>query len=301
MKRFYVNIIGLILGFIIIDRVVGFVMEYFIENQKSHEIYEAKTKVALCPEIAILGSSRAEGHYNASIISDSMNKYTINYGIPGTGTITQLFMLENILSANKKLKLVILDIKPYEFNDAFDAAELNKIYPLFVHNEALLAHLKKYDHAEYLKIQSKMFRYNNMIVSLFRGYMEDKRQDSSFLKFSGFPKAKTLPTCDECEFLNVHNGYLQSINDIIKITKENNIDLVFSVSPIFARIKKSRTIEVIDSISKVNNIPFINNAAAYVKMEENVLYRDYKHLNEDGANKFNKEILVPQLKNILKN
>ena len=299
MKKFLIIIFGLVILFILIDKAIGFGIEKLISNQKSDIIFHLKTKVNRKADIAILGSSRAEGHYNNNLLSDSLCKYVINYGVPGTGTITQLFIFKNIINSNKNLKLAILDIKPYEFSDAFDISELNKIYPLYVNDENLYSLVSEYSTAEFIKIHCKMYRYNNKVITLLKGVFKDKSYDTSFLNFKGFKNVAILPNYKEYEYLNTEDTYLKCINDIIKEAKNANIKLVFSISPMYAKIKKSRTIELVDSICLKNNIPLLNNVAVYKLPEENVLFKDYTHLNKAGAEKFTKEILTPQLKQIL--
>ena len=86
-------------------------------------------------------------------------------------------------------------------------------------------------------------------------------------------------------FLLVASYYLE---DVIHLCKYKNIQLVGIVSPIYGKTDRKHDI---DSIFKVNNIPFIDNTSFRLPLEPNEYFKDETHLNSRGAREYTKYVM----------
>ncbi|WP_157614173.1 hypothetical protein, partial [Pseudotamlana agarivorans] len=102
-------------------------MDYFLSkenvcnNNTWHKIFKGK----LNTDIAIIGTSRAEVHYNTKIINNLTGLRTYNLGLSGTPYPIFKIRWRSYINRNKSPKILIIDI------DALSLHNSNNLYDKF--------------------------------------------------------------------------------------------------------------------------------------------------------------------------
>lgn len=245
-------------------------------------------------DLLIFGSSRAEHHYNAQMISDSLGVSCYNAGESGCGIILAYGRLLMTLERYTP-KTIVYEVTPlfdylegdnhkylYRLKQRYDRLGIDSIF-------------WKVDPTEKYKMMSGMYRHNssflqNLIVHFFRISTDNG--------IKGFrPINKEMDTMrigvDKKQY-DSKDGYVYDplkIHYIDKfLEKSKNIKIVFVVSPIWYG-QDTLVLEPIKQICEKRNtciIDFSNNPK-YV--HHNEYFSDGAHLNARGADEFTRDLI----------
>lgn len=246
-------------------------------------------------DIIIFGSSRAERHYNAQMISDSLGIPCYNCGEAGCGIILNYGRLLMLLERYTP-KLIIYEVTP-EY-DYFDGKDNHKyLYRLKQHydRKGIDSIFWDVDKTERYKMLSGFYRHNSSFLQNSVAY---------FLRISTNTGIKGFrPINGEIDTMKIRNitiaydsndGYtydslkIKKINQFIEKTK--GIKTIFVVSPMWYG-QDDAVLDTIKSICKKQNIPILDfaNKAKYV--HHNEYFKDGTHLNTRGADEFTRDVI----------
>lgn len=162
MRRFLIKIAIFIIAIISIDAIVGVVFKGWLKNVTTGSLGKDNYICDHCDEdILIFGSSRAELHYNAKLIEDSLGYSVYNCGANGSGIILSYGRL---LMVNERYrpKMVILEITP-EFDIIKGWDNKKDLLDLRRHYErvGIPEIFETVDWLEKYKMYSNLYRYNS--------------------------------------------------------------------------------------------------------------------------------------------
>lgn len=247
-------------------------------------------------DVLIFGSSRAEHHYNAQMISDSLGVSCYNAGEDGCGIILAYGRLLMILERYTPKTII------YEVTPAFDYLNgednLKYLYRLKQRYDmpGVDSIFWNVDPTERYKMTSGMYRHNtsflqNLIVYFFR--ISTDNGVKGFRPF--YEEMDTMKIKTDKKDYDSKEGYIYDstkihyINKFLEKTKD--IKLVFVVSPMWYG-QDTLVLEPIKQICEKRNtyiIDFSNNPK-YV--HHNEFYKDGGHLNARGADEFTKDLII---------
>lgn len=293
MKKFLVRIVVFFVAVAIIDIIFGKCCDYMYEHSGSGDSRKINYAIRECnADVLIMGSSRANHHYNPQILSDSLGLSAYNLGIDGSGAIL-MDGFYRLITQRYVPKLII-----YELTPSFDLYQ----NPADANNTRYLAQLKPYyregclkelfddvDGRERLKLHSGMYRYNTSCLNLFRSYIGHGTIDGNgYLPLNGVMndyKPFEVDTDKQIDTLKI-----KYLRQLIADCKEKGTQLLFVVSP---RFGATTSIEYQPGfeICSQNGCDVLDYYCdpSFVSTKE--FFKDSYHLNDAGAIEFTKTIV----------
>lgn len=301
MKKFLINIICFCVLLFVVDRSVGFCLDYLRENAKGgttkKQIYMANESV---DDVVIFGSSRATHHYVPLIIEDSLGLTCFNMGQDGNGIVLMYGRYQMLLERYNP-KLIIYDV-----SNSFD---FSGIY----HNSRYLDKLKEFrdkecirkefgelvDWKEQCKLTSKMYQHNSKFLVLVVDNILHRKLDNGYIPLYGIVNDSAKY---EYKFIDSTNWSLDSVKlslfeRFVCDVKAREIPLVMFVSPIYARSAHVDYVEA-EKICAKYDVPFYYLMEMDGIADDCTMFQDRTHMNNTGAEKYTREI-IPLLRDAL--
>lgn len=296
MKKFICKVGLFFLLIAIVDIVFGYTMDSIT---KRIDIGGAGRNNYICDkmtdDILIFGSSRAEHHYNAQMISDSLGVSCYNAGEDGCGIILAYGRLLMILERYKPKTIV------YEVTPSFD-------YLYGDDNHMYLGRLKqKYDRfgidsifwnvemTERYKMLSGMYRHNSSFLQNLIVYSLNMSTDNGIKGFRPInEEMDTMKIGIDKKQYDSEKGYVYDslkIHYIDKFTeKTKDMNLVFVVSPMWYG-QDTSVLEPIKRVCKQRNTCVIDFSNDPKYVHHNEYFKDGTHLNARGADEFTRDLI----------
>jgi len=247
----------------------------------------------------VIGSSRAESHFNPAIIDPVTGLNTFNAGLEGATMPFILASLEAYLLKSEAPVNVILNLDLHAFKGNTDTIHRFPRYFPYLSNEILY---------QRLKLRDSRFGYFKFIPFYSMPFFNDRYLDASFRGFSGMPNEfdrtlirgyapvpeKLQQDVDTVNYTLFRSEprllVIESFKAIALICKEKNCKLIVVVSPMYdkarsALLNHDNLLEAFKRISESNNAVFIDYSKS--EMTNNKLYfADPHHLNKKGSEVF---------------
>lgn len=246
-------------------------------------------------DIIILGSSRAENHYNAQMITDSLGISCYNCGQTGCGITLNYGRLLLILERHKP-KMIIYEITPeYDYlmgNDTHKSLTLLKNY---CRRPGIDSIFYDYDRNEPYKLHSGLYRHNSSFFQNFITYTLNLSFGSGVRGFR--PLDQEMDTLRlKKDFINYDSsaGYdydplkLKYFNRFLSATRD--IKTVFVVSPMWYD-QDDAVLDTIKSMCSQRGILLLNYANSPKYNRNNDLFVNGTHLNAKGADEFTRDLI----------
>lgn len=296
MRKFIVKILILFISLFIIDQVAGQIFKNWLCNVTTGYLGKDNYICDHCTEdILIFGSSRAEYHYNAKLIEDSLGITAYNCGASGYGIIQSYGRL-CLLAERYHPKLIIMEITP-EF-DLVDYEEISKdLGGLKGHYDrnCIKDIFERVDPTEKFKMLSYFYRYNSNFVHnplrLFKstpftknalGNQGFRTMHKEFDKMKVGEKKEEVFKLDEVKLF-----YLKKFVETAKSFSQ----IVFVVSPYW----QGRNPEIFNfakHLADSLSIPFLDFANDTKYNYNDKYFADRVHLNARGADEFTKDLIM---------
>ena len=252
-------------------------------------------------DVVIMGSSYATSNYVTSILEKKINLSCYNYGVKGQKIIFQNALIKMIVNRHKP-KLIILDISYNWLVYSPEAYErLSVLHPYYwdfrQELEPIFSIKSKYNNIKLLPIA---FQMNSTIIHSLYYYFKPQNDYKGYLpihKKNSLKSNKNIITND----FSIDENFINMLNEFISCAKENNIDLIFTVSPHLPykyseNVNKSRDLML--SIIDSNNIKLIDFSNNKYLVNDQSLFYDTTHLNHNGAIIFS-EILADSVYSLI--
>lgn len=294
MKKFLINITVFFVAVVVVDIIFGYCCDYMCEQSKSGDQRKVNYAVRECTaDMLIMGSSRANHHYNPQILSDSLGVTVYNLGIDGSGVIL-MGGFYKLMVKRYIPKYIIYELTPsFDFNkyagDANNTRYLSQLKPYY-REEALAQMFDDIDVLERLKLKSGLYRYNTSCLNLFRSYVsaEDRVGDDGYRSLQGVMKDYKPFKIDVEDLDSLKVKYLRQL---IYDCKSNGTKLFFVVSP---RFGATTSIEYMPGfeICKQNGCEILDYYSDQRFVTKKEYFKDSYHMNEEGANAFTRQISI---------
>lgn len=256
-------------------------------------------------ETLILGSSRAESHFDVQAIDEALQTTTYNLGIEGASLPFELDIFKIYLEKSSFPKQIILNLDYHIPKCDNDTVFMFPRFFPYLHNQSLYSALQKRDermiYFRYLPFYSLAYTGDNYLTAAIRGFLNKPgAYDLSFNKgYAPVLEQNTIPfkqwkytpyeACNDAQVYNL-------LDSIAQMCKQNNAKLHFVLSPLFYKASnqisnKNSILEKIKSKSIANNIPLFDYTSDVI-CNDSSLFADPYHLNKKGAELFTKKFLV---------
>ena len=296
MKQFVYKIGLFIFIIVLFDILFGFTMNHIY---KKIDIGGAGRDNFICDkvsdEIIVFGSSRAEFHYNAQMITDSLNATCYNAGESGCGIILAYGRLLMLLERHSPKAIL------YEITPSFDLLDEKD-------NHKFLGRLKqRYDRpgiksifydvdpTERYKMLSGMYRHNSSFLQNLVVYFFKISTDNAVRGFRAINQTMdTMKVRKDYIAYDLKDGFvydslkLHYINKFLD--KTENVNLFFVMSPMWYT-QDTLVLAPIKAICKKRNICLIDFSNNPKYVHNNEYFKDGTHLNARGADEFTRDLI----------
>lgn len=311
MKKFFVKIIKTFVVLYLLLFSVQFILDYLLSKENScnnntwHKIYSGK----LDADIVVLGTSRAEAHYDTQIMHKVTGLKTYNLGISGTHLDILKIRWYSYLKRNSIPKILILDLDIIALQDSKEIYGKFQYLPFF-YSEEYRSVAKNIDQDYYYEMLIPLYKYRGYEMNIFNqikshsspllcsnainGYVE---HDIKWIEKDYENFKKILKNEEKVKVLDATIYYksLKVLNDIVADCKKNKIKVYFIWSPTYYEsnayqlLNKKYVDSVLKCISKRNNIDYLNFSNDTLCLDKKYFYNS-AHLNKNGATVFSKKI-----------
>lgn len=297
MKKYIVNILVFFGIIVMVDFCISKVGD-FLQAHAKGGITKRVNDLLMREQhdVLIMGSSRAHHHYDTPYLSDALGLDFYNAGFNGNGVVLADGILEIILERYKP-RLILFDVEPN-----FDII----VYPEDNHHIRYINYLKPYYRfdvikriiksvslEEWYKVQSGMIRYNSDMLSKILDYQSSHRAKmgkKGFVPLKGIFSGSILSK--EINQVEVDSFKLGYIEKLISLAKSKCIPIVFVASPSFGFT--ADVLQPVKDICSKNNILFLDYYSDHYFLQHQEWFKDYMHLNAEGA-RFFTDILLRDL------
>jgi|GEM_PF-2195843 len=253
-------------------------------------------------DILILGSSRANSHYDSRVIKKSSGLFTYNAGLGGQGyTYTEIIVRSSLKT--HKPELVILDLSVNLFTDAGDFDKTKILMPFAYNNAIVRDVLQRNDDKLQFKTLMSTYYFNSALYDLLDGVFVLKSRDTTLHGFAPLKKIMDQPSFGQkrnpVEFTeNSEREILGYKNTLIEL-KKSKVSFLVVVSPIYEPhwYKNDKNYLWLINLAKDNGATVLDYSLDPRFRGKKELFKDRIHLYEDGAKLFT-EILVDDLKKL---
>jgi hypothetical protein len=311
MKKFIlkITITGLITYSILIG--VELIIDYNLqkENICNNNVWHKTFNGKLQTEIAVLGTSRAESHYDTEIISKITGLKTYNLGLSGTHYDVLKIRWKSYLNHNIKPKILILDLddgalgnsehiyEKFQYLPYFNTPEYDNVAETIDDDYYFEKFIPIYKYRGFemnIINQIKSLKQASLCPKNVNGYAEHNISwiEKDYINFKKITQEnKTKPNF---ELKNYSQG-LSALNEIIDDCKINKIKVFFVWSPSFYEhqkylpYNKKNINEILKNLAKKNNINYYNYTEDSLCKKKEYFYNS-AHLNKKGVLLFSKSI-----------
>ena len=299
MKKFLVKVVCFLFCIAIFDCIFGVVMGSII---KKIDIGGAGRDNFICnkvkDDVLIFGSSRAELHYNAQMMTDSLGVSCYNCGEINSGIILAYGRLLMILERYTPKSII------YEVTPKFDYLDENE------DNHKFLKRLKFHydrkgidsifysiDPSEKYKMLSSSYQYNSSFFQYLIVFLSKVSSDTGIKGFRPFnEEMDTMKVKKGLIYYDSRQGYqydslkIEYLHKFLNLTKEENINVIFVMSPVWYK-QDTLVLEPIKNICEERNISLIDFSNNPKYVHNNKFFKDGTHLNARGADEFSRDLI----------
>ncbi len=291
IKRFCKSFFFIVVIIYLLDLVIGSGLKYLYNNQASGYLYRTNYAIdSTTSRYLVLGSSRANHHYDSKIFEEELKSTFYNCGRDGQNIIYSCALTSAIITRYKP-EMIIIDVLPNEFT-AKDEDRLSSLLP-YHDNTAIKPFLKYYSPFEDIKLISHIYPYNSLLTSLIAGLSSQNRTKSE--DYHGYSKLEGVLTDQKLDEFR-ESGQVDSVkirvfSALLNRLHDSRIPTLVIFSPLYFNYKPTISAIICDSLcSKFKSVKFLN-FADYPEFKDPMYYNDVNHLNESGAKLFSKKIV----------
>lgn len=247
-------------------------------------------------DIIILGSSRAENHYNAQMITDSLGLSCYNCGESGCGITLNYGRLLLLLERHTP-KLIIYEITPdFDYLKGNDTHKSLTLLKNYCNREGIDSIFQDYDKTERYKILSGLYRHNSSFLQNFIAFFLNISFSSGIKGFRPIDqemdtiKIKKDYICyDSKEGYDYDSLKLKYFNKFLNKTRD--IETILVVSPMWYG-QDDTVLDTIKSLCSLReNITLFNYSNSPKFNHNNLLFVNGTHLNAKGADEFTRNLI----------
>ena len=281
MRKFLTKIVMLLTLLIPVYGVTYIIFNFLEAHAKGETGRQLYIHNRLKADYLIMGSSRAEHHYNPAILTPYYN-----IGEDKMGIIFNLGRLE-LIRERSKVRSIIYDIEPdYDLlvQDP-NSSYLWQLRPYYWHG-----HIKEIfwdvDSSEKYKMLLPFYAYNSILLKLLADQKaKDMTLQKGYIPYEGCQEiVKERLSQDKHDPLKY--AYMRRL---ISYCKHSNIELIFTASPQLS-YESDSVFEPFKKICNANHIAFLNHYCDKRYTRHRKFFHNANHLNSTGSDLFTAEI-----------
>ncbi len=287
MKKYILRILLFFFIVAVADQLLGAGLMYMRRNAGSGSAREIEYTTRQCNEdVLVFGSSRAMHHYVPSIIEDSLGMTCFNCGKDGLGLYYN-YGRWMLIREHHIPKVIVYDYCHFdhEVDSVPNNRFLTELRP-YCGNPGVKELFNDVESMEKYKVASSLYRNNSKLLQLIGGFVKREKMTDGYRPLKGeiyyFYKIKPKPDVDTLKY-----RYLEKF---IQSVQHDGVKLIFMLSPYYDGVNASCPPEIQELFRKYK-VDFYDNENLEGFTNNKSLFRDMKHLNEKGAEKYTKIVV----------
>ncbi|MFH7018748.1 hypothetical protein [Flavobacterium sp. FlaQc-47] len=311
MKKFILKLISAVIIVYLLLCGIQYTIDFYLQKDNScsnntwSQIYDGKINA----QIVVLGTSRAEVHYDTQIISQLTGLKTYNLGLSGTHYDILQMRWRSFLDHNIKPKILILDLDSSSLQRSEEIYNKFQYLP-YLNRGEYIAVAKDLDSDYYFEKYIPIYKYRGYEVNIYQqirslktsffcpknkdGYIENDINwiEKDYLNFKKMVEDDKLK--DNFNYDEYKKGF-KVLNEIMSDCKRHNIKVFFVWSPsyfesdLYMPNNKKCIDKILSKISKQNNIAYYNFLKDSICLKKENFYNS-SHMNKKGVAIFSKKI-----------
>lgn len=290
MRRFVLELFLVLFCFICFDLLIGYLGSYLTVKEPISDT--DVEKVALFDaeaDIIILGSSRANHHYDPKILSETFNLTVYNAGRDGKDILYSYCVLSSMIERHVP-QFVILDLGYGQLDGRWQERFNSNLrfYNLIPSVKEVSDNI--FPLKEKWKLFMNTYRYNGQLLSMINAYMSPTSISDGYLPLNGvfdgdFNEENLRENSQEVRMPSYYDTILKRM---IELCRRNKVELFVVYSPCI--INNYQNIpHFLEEYCRSNGLVYFNydNIDKYSSFE---LYKDEYHMNQYGASVFTKDL-----------
>ncbi len=300
--KFFLNVFILILLIGLSDQVIGRILRHYYFKQLSGLYYRTTFAIdSTTADILIFGSSRANHHYVPEIFEDSLNLSFYNLGREGNFLLYNYAVFKSLVKRYTP-KIVLFDVNIDELNyEKASYDRLSSLLPYYRDHPEIRNVIELKSPYEKLKLVSEIYPFNSSLITIVIGNTEinktRKKDREGYVPLMGY-LGDTIKSKIEIRSELPDTNKVNAILEIIQYCNMHKIQLIFIQSPIFAKVKKTKSTDLAEHLFKQNKVPFWDYLNDPFFLHNPDYFQDKDHLNDLGATCFSK-LIVKRLEEYL--
>lgn len=289
IKRFLIACAIVLSSLFVIDRGVGVVYNYALKNLKNSTTDFGKENYSLNIltdiDILIIGSSRASHHFVPDVIHERIKEYCgcdtlsiYNAGIDGHFAAFNICCAHNILQRYVP-KLLILELGPNLGVDKSDDRVIWQLAPFYDVAPCASEYIDSQNLRTRLQTKVNLFRFNSRILRIARAFMVGAKPNDGYEPLFGTMHSDrqeySIETVTELD-----EALIAQLVNLFSYANELDANIVVTSSP---RFRSKIDYNHLDSLCNQYDIPYINIYDTDTFNNHPELFKDWSHLNDDGA------------------
>lgn len=276
----------------------------FVCNKTWVKLYNGEINA----EVAIIGNSRAEAHYNPKIISHKTEFEVYNLGLSGTPLNILNIRWNSYINRNKLPRVLILDVDynmlgssdkivdkfqylPFIWTKEYEtvAKQIDKDYAF--EKYIPLYKYRGYHKEVFTQIKKRLF---NDCYTVNKGFVEHEEVWNEG-NWANFRANRMEEISDAKEFESIYKQGAEELKEIITFCKEKKIKVYMLWSPQYYEVQeyKQQQRAYVDklllAISETHNVDYINFSKDSLVYNKANFY-DHSHLNKVGSDLFSAKV-----------
>ena len=293
------TITALLVCVLVMDFGVGKVFDSLMYRMSNEGDKVARSNYAINTvnsEIIIVGSSRAECHYNSRMMQDAnLGGAVYNCGVDGSLFFYHITVINSILNRYTP-KVIIWDMQLWDLEKDKQPENLGLLYPYYWKNEYIRKLLNEQEPDLKFKIWLNVYRYNATGSRILRSLRSSQSNQLGFLSLSSNASLNKVDTkTSGLKQLPLEERKIQLFEETIQRFVSSGVRIVIAHSPYCDEYKgKTSTTACIEETCSKYGVEFINDSQLPEFVGRTEYVYDAVHLNGEGANLFT-SILIKQL------
>jgi hypothetical protein len=277
------------------DFIIGNLLRHYYFKQIAGEDYRTTYAMdSTTADILVFGSSRANHHYVPEIFEDSLKLTFYNTGRDGNFFLYNYAVFKAIIKRYTP-KIVIFDLNPDDlYYDETSIDRLSSLLPYYRNHPEIRNIVNLKSPYERFKLISSIYPFNSSLLTIGVGNMELNKQRRSDRKgYVPLINKMIDTTLDNTIALQgvPDKNKMNALNGIMKYCADQKIHLFLIQSPIFANVKPTNIIDIVEQMAKRYKIEFwtLSNDTNFLHTPK--YFQDQNHLNEIGADYFSQIVV----------
>jgi hypothetical protein len=296
LKILFLKLLAFFAVVFILDMLIGNLLKKFYFKQEVGYDYLTTYSIEKTnADILFFGSSRSVNILNTDIFENQLGLSCYNVGRYGEPVFYHYAILKSVLKRYTP-KMILLSFDAGNFSKKQEAYDmLAVLLPYYNDHPEIRPMVELKGPYEKLKLLSRIYPYNSLLLPIITGNKDYSKK--KYANINGFmPLKRTftgpLKTFDYTKEKELDSNKINIYKSFIRECANANIPLYIVCPPYMINsVGTDASIIAAKKIAKDYHIDFLDYSRDSFYIDKPRLFADFRHLNENGVELFNKEII----------